>query len=65
MKTVVLAIALAFPIVLPGNTVTCESLATLALPNTTITIAETRPAGEFTPPGGMPIFRPCVVSWAQ
>ncbi len=28
----------------------CESLSSLALPNTTIAIAESRPAGEFTPP---------------
>jgi feruloyl esterase len=28
----------------------CESLATLALPHTTITLAQSVPAGEFTPP---------------
>jgi hypothetical protein len=36
---------------------TCESLATLALPNTTIAVAESRPAGEFTPPGAKPLGR--------
>jgi feruloyl esterase len=30
---------------------TCESLASLALPNTTITLAQPVAAGEFTPPG--------------
>jgi len=34
---------------------TCESLLTLALPGTTLTTAEVRPAGEFTPPGLKPI----------
>ena len=33
----------------------CESLAKLALPGTTIGTAETVPAGSFTPPGGRPI----------
>ena len=33
----------------------CESLAALALPNTSITSAEARPAGDFTPPEGRPI----------
>ena len=55
MKSVVLAIALAVPTVLAGNAVTCESLATIALANTTIAIAESRLAGEFTPPGAKPI----------
>ncbi len=30
---------------------TCDSLASLALPNTTITLAQSVAAGEFTPPG--------------
>jgi len=30
---------------------TCESLASLALPNTTVTVAETVASGAFTPPG--------------
>src|SRR5437016_3343330 len=34
---------------------TCDSLATLTLPGTTITTAESVPAGSFTPPGGQPI----------
>jgi feruloyl esterase len=33
----------------------CESLAQLALPETTIARAEFAPAGAFTPPGGRPI----------
>src|SRR6266576_6717329 len=35
---------------------TCESLATLALPDTTITLAEAEAAGKFTPPkpGNLP-----------
>jgi feruloyl esterase len=32
----------------------CESLAKLALPHVTISVAETRTTGEFTPPGGKP-----------
>lgn len=34
---------------------TCESLATVAIPHTTITLAQSVPAGTFTPPGGSPI----------
>src|SRR5258707_686711 len=34
---------------------TCESLTSLALPSTMITIAQSTPAGSFTPPGGRPI----------
>src|SRR5579872_5823992 len=34
---------------------TCESLAQVELPNTTITTAEAVPAGAFTPPQGQPI----------
>ena len=34
--------------------VPCESLATLALPDTTITIAAAVPAGAFDPPGATP-----------
>ena len=33
----------------------CDSLATLALPGTTINTAQTMPAGSFTPPAGQPI----------
>jgi hypothetical protein len=42
---------------LPCHAATCESLAALALPNTAIAVAESRPAGEFTPPGAKPIGR--------
>src|SRR5258706_7714927 len=34
---------------------TCDSLATLTLPGTTITVSEAVPPGSFTPPGGQPI----------
>ena len=34
-----------------ANAATCESLTGLSLPNTTITLAQTVPAGTFTPPG--------------
>jgi feruloyl esterase len=33
----------------------CESLLQLQLPHTTVTVAESRPAGEFTPPGAKPL----------
>jgi feruloyl esterase len=36
--------------VTPAAAASCESLASLALPNTTITLAQTVAAGEFTPP---------------
>ena len=46
---------LAFPalvlLAIPSWAATCESLASLALPNTTITLAQPVAAGEFTPPG--------------
>jgi feruloyl esterase len=35
---------------LPASAATCESLASLALPNTTITLAQTVAAGAFVPP---------------
>lgn len=35
----------------PSWAATCDSLASLALPSTTITMAQVVPAGEFTPPG--------------
>ena len=34
-----------------ANAATCESLAALVLPNTTITLAHTVAAGTFNPPG--------------
>src|SRR4051794_36117468 len=40
---------------LPAAAVTCDSLASLAVPHTTIAVAEELPAGAFTPPGGRPI----------
>src|SRR5438128_1606308 len=53
MKSIVLVITIAGRVAWAGAT--CESLATLALRNTTISIAESRPAGEFTPPGAKAI----------
>jgi hypothetical protein len=38
-----------------GAPASCESLARLALPHTSLTAAEARPAGEFTPPQGRPL----------
>jgi len=35
-----------------AHAATCESLASLAIPNVRITLARTVPAGGFTPPGG-------------
>src|SRR5215216_4528483 len=57
MKSVVLAIASIITIVSVGSAASCESLATLTLPSLTIAVAESRPAGEFTPPiaGAKPI----------
>jgi feruloyl esterase len=40
---------------LPATAATCESLAQLKLPHTTITTAALVPAGTFTPPSGAPI----------
>ena len=42
---------LASVIASPAFGASCESLASLALPNTTITAAQIVPAGQFTPPG--------------
>ena len=39
----------------PASAATCESLAKVALSNTSITIAESAPAGTFSPPDGKPI----------
>jgi hypothetical protein len=52
MKPIVLAIVFALPAVCAGNGATCESVATLALPNSTITVAESRPPGEFRAAAG-------------
>src|SRR5689334_22110365 len=40
---------------LPALAGTCEDLARLTLPRTTITTAASVPAGSFTPPGGQPL----------
>ncbi len=55
MKTVLLTVVFTAPVVLLGNAPTCESLATLALSNTTIAIAESRSPGEFAPRSGKPL----------
>jgi len=55
MNVVFLALSVIFPIMLSGAAPTCESLGALALPNTTITIAESRPPGEFSAPDAKPI----------
>ena len=54
MKSVVSAFLLS-AVSLPAFAASCESLASLALPNVTVSLAEARPAGEFTPPGGKPV----------
>ncbi len=41
--------------VLPAAAATCDSLASLAIPHTTVTAAALVPAGAFTPPGGQQI----------
>jgi hypothetical protein len=46
--------SLAFPMA-AAMAATCDSLATLTLPGTTITTAQAVPAGSFSPPGGQPI----------
>jgi feruloyl esterase len=48
----------------PAGAVSCESLATLALPHTTITLAKSVPAGDFTaPPFSFPVphYSPTIV----
>jgi feruloyl esterase len=47
-------LCLASPALARGKPVSCEGLASLSLPDTTITVAETVPAGAFDPPGPTP-----------
>ncbi len=49
-------VALALAATLASSPASCESLKSLSLPNTTITVAEMVPAGPYTPPafGGAP-----------
>src|SRR5579862_9314821 len=49
MRTLFVCTALA---ALPACAATCESLASTSLPDTTVTIAQSVPAGAFTPPYG-------------
>ena len=48
----VCGIALALAMAAPAIAATCESLSSLALPNTTVTMAQSVPPGGFTVPGG-------------
>jgi tannase/feruloyl esterase len=59
-------LALGFALVLvsaPLWAATCESLASLALPNATITLAQPVAAGDFTPPGREPAGPPPPVAY--
>ena len=56
MKSAVVAISVTLAAASLGSAASCESLSTLALPNISIDITESRPAGEFTPPGAKPIL---------
>src|SRR5262245_7486398 len=52
----------------PVGAATCESLVTLSLPHTTVTLAQSVPAGTFTPPvgppqPGLPAFCRVVGAW--
>ncbi len=49
------ALLLLFIGALPLGAATCESLTATPLPDTTITVAQSIPAGSFTPPYGNPI----------
>ena len=51
MRPLATLLALAAPFLARGAALPCEDLLKLALPHTTITTAEVRPAGDFTPPG--------------
>lgn len=51
MRTLSLLLLLSAPVA----AVTCESLATLVLPNTSITLARTEASGTFPPPTGQPL----------
>ena len=42
-------------VALPASAATCESLAAVSLPHTTVRIAQSVPAGDFTPGQGRPI----------
>ena len=45
------ALLVAASLELSMDAATCESLATVSLPNTRILLAASQPAGAFTPPG--------------
>jgi len=51
----VLAAALGGFAISPAAGATCEGLAAVAIPFSTITVAQSFPGGTFTPPGGAPI----------
>src|ERR1700683_5493511 len=54
MRCLALVIALSSPLAAAGS---CESLAKLALPHSTVTLAQAVPTGQLMlPPGAMPVF---------
>jgi len=54
-RRVFIAVLLAASAAIHGAGATCESLASLKLPDTTITLAQEAPAGEFALPSGPPL----------
>jgi len=52
IQKLILFLTILSVLALPSMAATCESLASLKLPNTTITMAETVAAGAFVQPGG-------------
>ncbi|HTR38830.1 MAG TPA: tannase/feruloyl esterase family alpha/beta hydrolase [Bryobacteraceae bacterium] len=66
MRSCILAVLAALAVIAPSNAATCESLSSLKLPDTTITLAEpvapgafARPSGTFVErgPGAPPVFK--------
>src|ERR1700691_3364793 len=54
MRTLVVVVALSWPLLAAPS---CETLANLALPHATVTLAEAVPAGQLTlPSGAVPTF---------
>jgi feruloyl esterase len=49
------AVLALMPVIASGAGTTCEGLASVSLPDTTISLAQSIPAGTFTPPGNPPI----------
>jgi feruloyl esterase len=61
----IFTVVLAFIGSAPLAAAPCESLASAALPNTTITLAQAVPAGEFTPPPGSERDLGAPVDWKK